>query len=300
MSSRMEPAVEGVSQAVITPVRSRLGRAGRYAVKHPEVVLGLVAGLLFILAGVIGPAVYGVSPDTMNYVHTLGAPGGAFPFGTDEYGRDELARVLGGVRISLYVGTVSIGIACVAGGLLGSVAGFTGGLVDDLLMRGMDVLMAFPAILLAIGIMAMLGSSLQNVIIAIAIVYTPIFARIIRAPVISNRKEEFVNAARAIGCSDWRILFRHVLPNSLSPVIVELSLAVSDAILTEAALSYLGLGVRPPVPSLGQLIADGQNFMSTAPWLTVLPGLSLMVGVLAFNLLGDALRDHLDPRSRRA
>jgi peptide/nickel transport system permease protein len=269
------------------------------ALAHPMTLVAMGAALLFVGAGVLGPALDTASPTAMNYLHTLAPPGHGFPFGTDEYGRDELARILGGVRISLAVAATSIVAAAVVGGGIGAVAAFVGGVVDDAVMRLMDVLMAFPAILLAIGIMTMLGTSVTNVVLAIAIVYTPIFARVARAPVLSLKHEEYVSAARAIGASPARVLARHILPNALSPVIVQFSLALSDAILTEAALSYLGLGVQPPTPSLGQLIADGQQYMMQAPWLTVLPGLSLMVGVLAFNLLGDALRDRLDPARGR-
>jgi peptide/nickel transport system permease protein len=271
------------------------GALSAFVARNPMNLLGLLATALFLGAGLLGPVLDPASPTAMNYLHTLAPPGHGFLFGTDEYGRDEFVRVLGGIRISLLVGFVSIVAATAVGGLLGAVAGFVGGSVDDLVMRLMDVLMAFPAILLAIGIMTMLGTSVGNVMLAIAIVYTPIFARVARAPVLALRQEEYVSAARAIGASPVRVLFRHVLPNAVSPVIVQFSLALSDAILTEAALSYLGLGVQPPTPSLGQLISDGQQYMMQAPWLTILPGLSLMVGVLAFNLLGDALRDRLDP-----
>src|SRR6185437_11717147 len=218
---------------------------------------------------------------------------------TDDLGRDLLSRILSGVRVSLSIGVGSIAVSLVAGAGLGALAGYFGGWFDALVMRVMDVIVAFPAILLAIALMTMLGGSLVNVALAISIIYVPIFARIMRASVLSVRLEQYVEAAESLGAGHARILLRHVIPNSASPILVQISLAISDAILIEAALSYLGLGVNPPTPSLGGLLIEGQGFMTTQPWMVIYPGLALTLGVFGFNLVGDSLRDLLDPRQRR-
>jgi peptide/nickel transport system permease protein len=262
-------------------------------------LLGAVLLLVFILGGLVGPFLEAHSPDTLYPLNMLQAPGGAFPFGTDDLGRDLLSRILSGIRVSLAVGIGSITVSLLVGASLGLVGGYFAGWFDALVMRLMDVVVAFPAMLLAIAIMTMLGSSLQNVALAIAIIYVPIFARIMRASVISVRGEQYIEAAQSVGAGNVRILLRHVLPNSASAILVQISLAISDAILIEAALSYLGLGVNPPTPSLGGLLIEGQGFMTTEPWMVIYPGLALTLGVYGFNLVGDSLRDLADPRRRR-
>jgi len=261
-------------------------------------VAGVGVLAVFLLAALLGPALAVHPPDTMYPTAVLQPPGGAFPLGTDEVGRDLLSRILSGMRVSLAVGLSSIGVSLVAGGTLGLLGGYFGGLLDTLTMRLMDVLVAFPALLLAIALMTMLGSSLANVALAIAIIYVPIFARIMRSSVLSVREEQYVDAVRASGAGHIRTMVRHIVPNSLSATIILASLAISDAILIEAALSYLGLGVTPPTPSLGALLTEGQGFMTTQPWMVIFPGLALTLGVLGFNLTGDGIRDLLDPRSR--
>lgn len=262
------------------------------------VVVGLVLLALFVGAGVLGPLLEAHAPDTLYPTAVLQAPGGAFPFGTDDLGRDLLSRILSGMRVSLAVGLGSIAASLLVGGGLGLLGGYFGGVFDVTMMRVMDVLVAFPALLLAIALMTMLGGSLANVALAIAIIYVPIFARIMRSSVLAVRNEQYVEAVRAVGAGHLRTLLRHVLPNSASATIVQTSLAISDAILIEAALSYLGLGITPPTPSLGALLTEGQGFMTTQPWMVLFPGLALTVGIFGFNLVGDSLRDVLDPRSR--
>ncbi len=261
-------------------------------------IAGVALLLLFIMAGVVGPIVEPHPPDTLYPTAILQAPGGAFPFGTDDLGRDLLSRILSGIRVSLAVGFGSIAASLLVGAALGLLGGYFGGAFDALVMRVMDVLVAFPALLLAIALMTMLGGSVADVALAIAIIYVPIFARITRSSVLAVCGEQYVEAVRAVGASHARTLLRHVLPNSISATIIQTSLAISDAILIEAALSYLGLGVTPPTPSLGALLTEGQGFMTTQPWMVIFPGLALTVGVFGFNLVGDSLRDRLDPHGR--
>ncbi len=282
--------------AVAPPARRRLSvRALRV---HLVAAAGVLLLAIFVGAAVIGPLVEPHAPDTLYPTAILQAPGGAFPFGTDDLGRDLLSRILSGMRVSLAVGLGSIAAALLVGGGLGLLGGYAGGLFDTLMMRVMDVLVAFPALLLAIALMTMLGGSLLNVALAIAIIYVPIFARIMRSSVLAVRAEPYVEAVRAVGASHPRTLLRHVLPNSISATVIQTSLAISDAILIEAALSYLGLGVTPPTPSLGALLTEGQGFMTTQPWMVIFPGAALTLGVFGFNLVGDSLRDLLDPRGR--
>jgi peptide/nickel transport system permease protein len=259
---------------------------------------GLLVLAVLVLAALFGPA---LAPHPVNAIDVQGRlqpPGAEHWFGTDELGRDIFSRVLVAAKVSLQVGAIAVSISLVAGVLLGLVAGFYGGKVDDVLMRLMDMLFAFPAILLAIAILAVLGPGLANAMIAIGIVYTPIFARITRASVLSVREEVFVRAARSIGASDVRILRLHILPNVLAPIIVQTSLSLAFAILSEAALSFLGLGVQPPQPSWGRMLFDGRGFIEQAWWMGVFPGLAIFVTVLAFNIVGDAARDALDPKQR--
>jgi peptide/nickel transport system permease protein len=215
------------------------------------------------------------------------------------FGRDIASRLIKGATNSLYVAFLSVALSGVAGTLIGTTSGYVGGRFDHVMMRIMDVFFAFPAILLALLVVVILGRGLNKTIIAIAVVYMPIFARVARAPVLSVKEMEFVTAARCIGMRDQRILSRHVLPNTLAPLIVQVSLALSWSLLTEAGLSFLGLGIQPPEPSWGVMLSESQGISETAPWLMIYPGLAIMLGVLGFNLLGDGLRDVLDPRLKR-
>lgn len=285
-----------------TDVKHRSQRAETVALllRNP---LAMIAGL--VLLALIAAALFGtvLAPYGYNEVdvaNRLQAPSATHWFGTDELGRDVFSRVVLGARASLQVGAVAVGISLVAGVTIGLVAGYFGRWLDDVLMRFTDVLFAFPAILMAIVVMAILGAGMTNAMIAIGIVYTPIFARITRASVLGVREEVFVRAARSAGADDTRIMIRHVLPNVAAPIIVQTSISLAFAILSEAALSFVGLGTQPPDPSWGRMLSEGRGFLEQAWWMALFPGIAIFVTVLSFNILGDALRDVLDPRQRSA
>jgi len=248
--------------------------------------------LLAACAGVVTP----YDPTEMKVADALKPPSTAHPFGTDRFGRDVLSRTIYGSRIALGVALSSITIAFVAGTLLGLVGGYAGGWPDLAIGRLMDVLFSFPTLILAIGIAAMLGPGLDNAALAIAVVYAPLFSRVARGPVIAEREKEYVFAALGLGAGSFRVVFRHILPNVLAPLIVQVSVSLAYAILTEAALSYLGLGTPPPTPSWGRMLSESQTFLDQAPMLAFWPGASIALAVLGFNLLGDGLRDLLDPK----
>jgi peptide/nickel transport system permease protein len=263
-------------------------------------VVGIVVLLLLTVVAIAAPLLMPHSPTAVDVVNRLQPPNATHWFGTDELGRDILSRVILGARVSLQVGFIAVGLSLAAGVPLGLVAGFYGGRIDDVIMRVMDMLFAFPAILLAIAIVAVLGPSISNAMIAIGIVFTPIFARVTRASVLSVREEVYVRAARSIGANDLRLLRTHVLPNVMAPIIVQTSISLAFAVLSEAALSFLGVGVQPPRPSWGRMLFDGRGFMQQAWWMAVFPGLAIFLTVLACNVVGDALRDALDPRQKSA
>ncbi len=268
-------------------LRNGIGMAGAI------IVIGTVA--IAAAAPVIAP--YGAEETHPNW--KLYAPNAYFLMGTDEFGRDILSRIMYGAQISLEVGIISVAIALFVGGVAGLAAGFYGGWIDGLIMRCMDVLFAFPAILLAIGIMAVLGTgNILNAMLAIGIVYAPSFARLARASVLSLKEMEFIQAARVLGQRELRILGQHVVPNVVAPMTVQISFALSTAILTEAALSFLGLGTPPSVPSWGSMLSASRRYVELDPWPAIFPGLAIMLLVLGFNLFGDGLRDVLDPRLR--
>jgi peptide/nickel transport system permease protein len=250
--------------------------------------------LLTVFAGVVAP----YDPTEMKVADALKPPSFAHPFGTDRFGRDVLSRTIYGSRIALGVAISSIGIALVAGAILGLAGGYVGGATDLVIGRAMDVLFSFPTLILAIGIAAMLGPGLDNAALAIAVVYAPLFSRVVRGPVIAERAKEYAVAALGLGAGAFRVVLRHILPNVLAPLIVQTSVSLAYAILTEAALSYLGLGTQPPAPSWGTMLNEGRTYLETAPWMSVFPGLAIMLAVLGFNLLGDGLRSALDPQLR--
>jgi peptide/nickel transport system permease protein len=258
----------------------------------------VILGLLVVVA-LVAPWVIPFGANEQVPGARLQPPSAAHWFGTDNLGRDVFSRVLLGSRVSLQVGFIAVGISTLAGTTIGLLAGYVGGVVDSILMRLMDVVFSFPVILLAIAIVAVLQPSLFNVQLAVAVVFTPIFARIVRGSVLSVREEVYVRAARSLGASDVRIVVRHVLPNVAAPLIVQVSLSLAFAILTEAALSYLGIGIQPPRPAWGADLQAAQGFLrSGAWWMAVFPGLAILSTVMAFNLLGDGLRDALDPKQR--
>lgn len=279
--------------------RRERGAFARFAsrfLRHRLAVAGSLIVVLLTLTALFGANFAPYDPSAMDFTAQFAAPNPSHPFGTDEFGRDLFSRVLHGAAISLRVAIIAVGISSLFGVTLGVLAGFLGGWLDELVMRLMDVLFAFPAVLLAITVMAILGRGVGNAMIAIAIVYIPIFARVTRGAVIGIRGREFVTAARALGQHQLGIMLRHVLPNATGPIIVQTSLSLAFAILAEAALSFFGLGTQPPDPSWGRMLAEGRAYIGQAPWMGIFPGLAIMTSVLGFNLLGDGLRDLLDPR----
>jgi peptide/nickel transport system permease protein len=250
-----------------------------------------------VLSALFAPWIAPADPTQQRLLERLRPPAlGPHPLGTDNFGRDLLSRLVYGARVSLLVGVVSVAIAAVFGAAMGLLGGYYGGGLDTLLMRVVDVLMAFPLILLAIAIVAVLGGGLVNLMLAVGISSIPPFARLVRGEVLTQRGRDYVEAARALGAGGGRVMGRHILPNTLSPLVVLSTLRVSTVILTESSLSFLGLGVTPPTPTWGNMVADGTKFLQTAPWISIVPGIAIMITVLAFNLFGDGLRDALDPR----
>jgi peptide/nickel transport system permease protein len=267
----------------------RASGPARLALAGCLVVVGLI--LLALLAPVVAPG----SPTEIASDRALRGPTVAEPFGMDDLGRSVLSRVVHAYRVSLGVALTSVALALLVGGPLGLVAGYAEGVADQLIMRPLDVLMAFPGILLAIALMSVFGTGVTLVSAALAVVYTPVVARVVRAAVLAAKVEVYVDGARALGATATRVVLRHILPNAATPVLVQASVLMAIAILVEAALSFLGVGVRPPTPSLGLMLADGRGFMVQAPWMVVCPGLAIMAAVLGFNMLADGLRDWLDP-----
>jgi len=268
--------------------------------KNWAAMAGLAIVILLVLMALFADVLYDYDNVVIkqDIVNRLQSPSAAHPFGTDELGRDILARIVHGSRVSLEIGFLAVFFSLIAGGFLGAIAGYYGGKVDNIIMRIMDVFLAIPGTLLAICIMAALGSSMFNLIIALSVSNVPVFARIVRGSVLTVRDVEFVEAARAIGCKNGTIIFGHVLPNALAPVIVQTTLNVATTILTIAGLSFLGLGVSAPRPEWGAMLSSGRSYIRDYSYMTMFPGLAIMITILALNLLGDGLRDALDPRLR--
>lgn len=262
--------------------------------------VGAAIVLIAVLAAIAGPWVSPFDPAAQELALRLEGPSRAHWFGLDELGRDILTRVLSGARISLLVGLVVVGVSSLVGITLGSIAGYFGGRVDEAISRVIDILMAFPGLLLAIALVAVLGPSLRNVVLALSVIGWVGYARLVRGQVLRARELEFVQAARAVGATTLRILTRHIIPTTLPAVTVQATLGMGGAILAEASLSFLGLGVQPPTPSWGTMLSYGRGHLLDAPHLTIFPGLAIAMLVLGFNFLGDGLRDVLDPASRRA
>ncbi len=260
--------------------------------------LGALFVTSIVLAAVVGPFLAPFDPVAIHADARLVTPGAPYWLGTDDLGRDLLSRVLYGARVSVLISLSSIAVASVLGVAIGMLAGFYRGWVDTILMRLMDVIFAFPAVLLALLMVALLGTDLQNLVIALVIVYVPAFARVARGSALAVAAEPYVESARALGASDLRLLRRHIAPNILAPIIVQVTVSLAYAILIEASLSFLGLGIQPPTPSWGDMMSRGKPFLQVSPWPVLVPGVALFLTVLGFNLLGDGLRDVLDPRLR--
>jgi peptide/nickel transport system permease protein len=261
-------------------------------------MVGLVTVAFVILVALLAPWIAPYDPAQQSWTTVRKPPSAAYWFGTDEVGRDLLSRIIYGARASLSAGVVSVAIAIGVGVPLGLLAGYVGGFVDGLISRVTDAMLACPFLILAIALAAFLGPSLTNAMIAIGVTATPLFVRLTRGQVLSVKAEDYVEAARAVGNPHWRIAFRHILPNVLPQLLVQATLTVATAIIAEASLSFLGLGQQPPAPSWGSMLNSAQRFLVNAPWMAVWPGLAIFVTVLSFNLLGDGLRDALDPRSK--
>lgn len=267
--------------------------------KNRLALVGLGIVLFFIILALFAPLIAPYSFKDQDLTKRLMAPSSGHWFGTDDFGRDIFSRIVFGARISLWVGFFSVLGSVVLGTLLGIIAGYYGRWVDTIISRTFDIMLAFPSILLAIAVVAILGPSLQNALIAIAVINIPNFGRLIRSRVLSVKQEEYIMAARAVGMKDSRILFHHILPNSISPVIVQATLAIATAILDAASLGFLGLGAQAPTPEWGKMLADAKEYLIQAPWTLFFPGIAIMLTVLGFNLMGDGLQDVLDPKMKQ-
>jgi len=287
-------AVATSAESVETP----MARAIRQFKRRKGAVLALVVIAIFVAAAVLAPLISPYNPDLQTWTAVRKAPSALHWFGTDDVGRDVLARVIFGARASLLAGVISVAIALLVGVPVGLISGYLGGFIDALFSRITDALLACPFLILAIAFAAFLGPSLGNAMIAIGITTTPIFIRLTRGQVMAVKVEDYVEAARAVGNPHWRIALVHILPNILPALLVQATLSIAAAIITEAALSFLGLGQQPPAPSWGRMLNAAQRFLVNAPWMAIWPGLAIFLTVLSFNLVGDGLRDALDPRSR--
>lgn len=281
--------------------RSQWAELWKNLKRNKMALLGLAIITIIVLLAIFADQIanYDQVVIKQNLRMRLKPPSAEHWLGTDEFGRDIFARLVHGARVSLKVGILAVGIAIVIGGFLGAIAGYYGGKLDNIIMRIMDVFLAVPSILLAIAIVSALGPNLLNLMIAVSISSIPRYARIVRASVLSIRDQEFIEAAKAIGANDARIICRHIIPNSLAPVIVQGTLGVAGAILSTAGLSFIGLGIQPPAPEWGSMLSGGRQYLRYAWWVTTFPGVSIMITILSLNLLGDGLRDALDPRLKQ-
>lgn len=267
--------------------------------KNRLALVGLGIVIFFIIIAILAPLIAPYSFKEQMLADRLMGPSGDHWFGTDDFGRDIFSRIVYGARISLWVGLISVMGSVILGTALGIIAGYYGRWADAIISRVFDIMLAFPSILLAIAVVAILGPSLQNALIAIAVINIPNFGRLVRSKVLSVKQEEYIMAARAVGMKDKRILFRHILPNSITPVIVQATLAIATAIIEAAALGFLGLGAQAPTPEWGKMLADSKQYLMQAPWTLFFPGVAIMLTVLGFNLMGDGLRDVLDPKMKQ-
>jgi peptide/nickel transport system permease protein len=291
-----DAALSALRAADVPVAESPAARTLRRFLRRRGAVLGLLVIAFFVALAVLAPLIAAYDPAAQSWTTVRKAPSAAHWFGTDDVGRDVLTRVIYGARASLLAGMVSVGIAIAFGLPLGLIAGYLGGFVDALLSRLTDAMLACPFLILAIALAAFLGPSLSNAMVAIGVTTTPIFVRLTRGQVMAVKVEDYVEAARAVGNPRWRIVLVHILPNILPALIVQATLSIAAAIIAEAALSYLGLGEQPPMPSWGSMLNSAQRFLANAPWMAVWPGVAIFLTVLSFNLVGDGLRDALDPR----
>ncbi len=295
----MTVAVEAIPSLGRRAVERRgLKHLARRFARNRLALVGFLLFLVIVFMALLAPWVAPASPIKTDFTAYLQPSGPRHLMGTDELGRDVWSRIIFGSRASLEAGLVSVGLAIAAGLPLGIVAGFYRGRLDDLLMRLTDAMLSFPQLILALAVAAVLGPGLAKAMVAIAVVLTPVFMRIMRAQVLTEREREYVDAARAMGAADRRIIWRHLLPNSLAPIVVQGSLNVAGAIITEATLSFLGLGTQPPTPSWGAMLNAAQQYLTQAPWLSFWPGLAIAITVFAVNVAGDGLREIWDPRTR--
>ncbi len=277
--------------------RRKMSAPMRRFLRNKLAVLGAAVLVLFALCAVLAPWIAS-DPSAVSFTDLRAAPSAAHWFGADDLGRDIFSRVIYGARVSLSAGLISVLMALLSGTAVGLIAGYMRGWVDDVLMRVIDAMLALPFLVLAIALAAILGPSLQNTMIAIAIVTAPVFARITRGEVLAQRERDYVQAAQALGAKDSRLILRHLLPNISGALIVQTSLAIANAILAESSLSFLGLGIQPPTPSWGSMLNAARGYLTDAPWMAFFPGAAIFLAVLAFNLLGDGIREALDPRGR--
>lgn len=287
-----------MKQSVKIKKRSQLTAIWFRYKKNKLAMTGLVLILLMILIALFAGVISDYEKDavTQNMKDRLMTPNYEHIFGTDQYGRDMFARIIYGARISLFVGIVTISFSLTGGSVIGATAGYYGGRIDNILMRIMDVFLAIPSILLAISVVAALGPGLFNLLIAMSIAQIPRFARIVRSAILSIKGQEFIEAAKACGTKDSRIIAKHIIPNAIGPIVVQATLTMASTILTIASLSFVGLGIQPPTPEWGSMLSDGKSQMRYYPHLVVMPGIAIMLAVLSLNLIGDGLRDALDPR----
>ena len=272
------------------------GRELRKIRGNKMLVVGGIIVSIFIVLIILGPGITGYDYAKMNIRERFAEPSLSHWMGTDNYGRDTFARIIHGARVSSLVGVLSVGIGVLGGMLIGAIAGFVGGFIDNLLMRITDALLAFPPLLLAVGLVAAIGPSLVTVSVIIGVIYIPRFARVMRGAVLNEKSKEYVEAARAIGQDPWRILVMHIGPATLSPVVVMATIVFALAVIIEASLSFLGLGVPPPTPSWGGMLSESRSFMTKSVWMAIFPGVIISIAILGLNLLGDGLRDYLDPK----
>ncbi|HOB41247.1 MAG: nickel transporter permease [Limnochordia bacterium] len=280
----------------VSKTQSQFRRIMKQLLRNRRAVVGGIVLLIIVFMAILAPYVTTHDPVKQNIRNQLQPPSREHFFGTDQFGRDIYSRVIYGARLSLRVGFLAISFALVVGCFLGLVSGYYGGWLDMIVMRVIDILLALPGFLLALSIVAALGPGLENVIMAIGVSYIPSFARMMRSAVLATRELDYVDAAQALGASDWRIIFQHILPNSISPIIVLTTLSMAGAILSAAGLSFLGMGAQPPTPEWGSMIATARPFIRVSHWAVTVPGLAIFITVMCLNLVGDGLRDALDPR----